>query len=165
MSNLDVLQKCFDFTRPSDLKAIGWYPYFKRVESAQGPEITIDGAKKVVVCSNNYLGLANHPKVIEASVEAARKYGTSGTGSRLLNGSTDLHEKVEKKFAKFVDKEDALLFTTGHHSNLGALAALVGKGEIFITDKLDHASIIDGCRLSFGEMARFRFIERSDPWP
>ncbi|MDR0823387.1 MAG: pyridoxal phosphate-dependent aminotransferase family protein [Endomicrobium sp.] len=159
---LDVLQKCFDFTRANDLRKAGWYSYFNRVESAQGPEVVIDGVKKIVVCSNNYLGLANHPKVIEASVEAARKYGTSGTGSRILNGTTDLHEKVEKKFAKFVHKEDAILFTTGHHSNLGALSSLIGKDEILITDKLDHASIIDGCRLSFGEMARFRHNNMAD---
>jgi 8-amino-7-oxononanoate synthase len=132
------------------------------VESAQGPEITIDGNKKIVVCSNNYLGLANDERVIEASVEAVRKYGTSGTGSRLLNGTTDLHEKVEKKFAKFVNKEDAILFTTGHQSNLGALQSLVGKSEVFICDKLNHASIIDGCRLSFGEMVRFRHNDMED---
>jgi 8-amino-7-oxononanoate synthase len=122
----------------------------------------IDGNKKIIVCSNNYLGLANHPKVIEASVLAAKKYGTSCTGSRFLNGTNDLHEKVEKKFAEFVGKEDAILFTTGHHSNLGALSSLVGKNEVFITDKLDHASIIDGCRLSPGEMARFRHNDMGD---
>jgi 8-amino-7-oxononanoate synthase len=162
MSNVDVLQKCFDFTKANDLRKAGWYPYFQQVQSAQGPEVMIDGVKKIVICSNNYLGLANHPKVIEASVEAARKYGTSGTGSRILNGTTDLHNKVEKKFAAFIGKEDAILFTTGHHSNLGALASLVGKGEIFVTDKLDHASIIDGCRLSLGEMARFRHNDMGD---
>ncbi|MDR3243550.1 MAG: pyridoxal phosphate-dependent aminotransferase family protein [Elusimicrobiota bacterium] len=159
---MDVLKKCFDFTRANELRAVGWYPYFNKVESAQGPEVIINGERKIVVCSNNYLGLANHPKVIEASMEAAKKYGTSGTGSRVLNGTIDLHVKVEKKFAEFVGKEDAVLFTTGHHSNLGALSCLVGKGEIFITDKLDHASIIDGCRLSFGDMARFRHNDMED---
>jgi 8-amino-7-oxononanoate synthase len=160
--SIDVLKKCFDFTRANELRAVGWYPYFNKVESAQGPEVIINGERKIVVCSNNYLGLANHPKVIEASMEAAKKYGTSGTGSRVLNGTIDLHVKVEKKFAEFVGKEDAVLFTTGHHSNLGALSCLVGKGEIFITDKLDHASIIDGCRLSFGDMARFRHNDMED---
>ncbi|MDR0485358.1 MAG: aminotransferase class I/II-fold pyridoxal phosphate-dependent enzyme [Elusimicrobiota bacterium] len=162
MGKLDVLQKCFDFTRANELRNLNWYPYFNRVETAQGPEVIVDGAKKIVVCSNNYLGLANHPKVVEASMAAAKKYGTSGTGSRLLNGTTDLHYKVEKKFADFVGKEDAILFTTGHHSNLGALQSLVGKGEMFICDKLDHASIIDGCRLSFGEMVRFRHNDMDD---
>ncbi|MDR0977527.1 MAG: pyridoxal phosphate-dependent aminotransferase family protein [Endomicrobium sp.] len=158
----DIFKKCFDFHAADELKQTGFYPYFHKVESEQGPEIIVDGAKKIVVCSNNYLGLANHPKVIESSVCAVKKYGTSCTGSRLLNGTNDLHEKVEKKFAKLVNKEEALLFTTGHHSNLGAISSLVGKGEVVITDKLDHASIIDGCRLSFGEMARFRHNDMGD---
>ncbi len=158
----DIFEKCNNFHGASDLKEAGVYPYFHRVESQQGPETIVEGKKKVVVCSNNYLGLASHPKVIEASMEAAKKYGTSGTGSRFLNGTSDLHEKVEKKFAKFVGKEDAVLFTTGHHSNLGSISSLVGKGEVVITDRLDHASIIDGCRLSFGDMARFRHNDMAD---
>ena len=158
----DIFEKCLAFHGANDLKKAGVYPYFHRIESQQGPETIVDGNKKVVVCSNNYLGLASHPKVIEASMEAAKKYGTSGTGSRFLNGTSDLHEKAENKFAKFVNKEAAILFTTGHHSNLGAIACLVGKGEVVITDKLDHASIIDGCRLSFGEMARFRHNDMAD---
>ncbi|MDR2860633.1 MAG: aminotransferase class I/II-fold pyridoxal phosphate-dependent enzyme [Elusimicrobiota bacterium] len=162
MGSKNIFNKCYEFTRANELKAAGFYPYFQRVESAQGPEVLIDGAKKIVVCSNNYLGLANHPKVIEASVEAARKYGTSCTGSRYLNGTNDLHEKVEEKFSKFVGKEASILFTTGHHSNLGAISSLVGKGDIVITDKLDHASIIDGCRLSLGEMVRFRHNDMGD---
>jgi len=158
----DILQKCFDFHAVNDLRKAGVYPYFHRVESQQGPETIVDGKKKVVVCSNNYLGLASHPKVIEASMEAAKKYGTSGTGSRFLNGTSDLHEKVEKKFAKFVNKEASILFTTGHHSNLGSISCLVGKGEVVVTDRLDHASIIDGCRLALGEMARFRHNDMAD---
>ncbi|MDR0956502.1 MAG: pyridoxal phosphate-dependent aminotransferase family protein [Endomicrobium sp.] len=160
--NSDIFDKCFNFVAADKLRSSGFYPYFHRVESEQGPEIIVNGTKKVVVCSNNYLGLANHPKVIEASINAVKKYGTSCTGSRFLNGTNDLHEKVEKKFAKFVGKEESILFTTGHHSNLGSLSCLVGKGEILITDKLDHASIIDGCRLSFGEMVRFRHNDMSD---
>ncbi|MDR1926836.1 MAG: pyridoxal phosphate-dependent aminotransferase family protein [Endomicrobium sp.] len=158
----DIFDKCFSFHAVDDLKKTGCYPYFHRIQSKQGPEIIIDGKKKIVVCSNNYLGLANHPKVIEASISATKRYGTSCTGSRFLNGTNDLHEKVEKKFAKFVGKEDAILFTTGHHSNLGALSSLVSKGEVFITDKLDHASIIDGCRLSSGEFVRFRHNDEAD---
>ncbi|MDR2426664.1 MAG: pyridoxal phosphate-dependent aminotransferase family protein [Endomicrobium sp.] len=158
----DIFEKCLNFHDANELKKSGFYPYFHTVESQQGPETVVDGKKKIVVCSNNYLGLASHPKVIESSIEAVKKYGTSGTGSRFLNGTSDLHEKVEKKFAKFINKESAVLFTTGHHSNLGAISSLVGKGEVIITDKLDHASIIDGCRLSFGEMARFRHNDMSD---
>ncbi|MDR2192277.1 MAG: pyridoxal phosphate-dependent aminotransferase family protein [Endomicrobium sp.] len=158
----DIFEKCVNFNVVNDLRQAGFYPYFHRVESAQGPEIIVEGKKKIIVCSNNYLGLANHPKVIEASAAAAKQYGTSCTGSRFLNGTNDLHEKVENKFANFVGKEAAVLFTTGHHSNLGALQSLVAKGEVLVTDKLDHASIIDGCRLSFGEMARFRHNDISD---
>ena len=158
----DVFTKCVKFTSAREVMAAGVYPYFKRVESAQGPVVIVEGKKKVVCCSNNYLGLADNPQVIEASIEAARKYGTSCTGSRFLNGTNDLHEKVERKFARFVGKESAILFTTGHHANLGAISVLVGKNDVVITDKLDHASIIDGCRLSYGEMVRYRHNDMQD---
>jgi len=158
----DIFNKCVKFTSARDIMAAGVYPYFKKIESEQGPEVIIEGKKKIVVCSNNYLGLANHPKVKEASIAAVRKYGTSCTGSRFLNGTNDLHEKVERKFARFVGKESAILFTTGHHSNLGAISTLVGKTDIVLTDKLDHASIIDGCRLAMGEMVRFRHNDMGD---
>ncbi|MEW6040329.1 MAG: aminotransferase class I/II-fold pyridoxal phosphate-dependent enzyme [Elusimicrobiota bacterium] len=158
----DLFNKCTKFTTAREVMAAGYYPYFHRIETAQGPEVIIDGKKKVVCCSNNYLGLTQHPKVVQAAIDAIKKYGTSCTGSRFLSGTIDLHEKVEKKFAKFIGKESALLFTTGHHSNLGAIQTLVSKGEIVITDKLDHASIIDGCRLSFGEMLRFRHNDMND---
>ena len=158
----DIFAKCFKFTTAREVMAAGCYPYFQRIETAQGPEVIIDGKRKVVCCSNNYLGLTLHPKVKRAAIEAIKKYGTSCTGSRFLSGTIDLHENVEKKFARFIGKESALLFTTGHHSNLGAIATLVNKGEIVITDKLDHASIIDGCRLSFGQMVRFRHNDMDD---
>ncbi len=145
--------------------AMGYYPYFQRIETAQGPEVIIDGKKKIVCCSNNYLGLTLHPKVKKAAINAIKKYGTSCTGSRFLSGTIDLHENVERKFARFIGKEAALLFTTGHHSNLGAISTLVGKGEIAITDKLDHASIMDGCMLakSFGAVLdRFKHNDMED---
>jgi 8-amino-7-oxononanoate synthase len=159
---VDLFAKCVKFTTAKEVMAAGVYPYFHKSESEQGPEVMVEGKKKIVICSNNYLGLACHPKVKEASIEAVRKYGTSPTGSRFLNGTFDLHEIAEKKFARFVGKESAILFTTGHHSNLGAISTLVGKGDIVITDKLDHASIIDGCRLSMGEMVRFRHNDMND---
>lgn len=158
----DLFSKCVKFTTAREVMASGCYPYFHRIETAQGPEVIIDGEKKIVCCSNNYLGLTLHPKVKNAAIEAIKKYGTSCTGSRFLSGTIDLHEKVEEKFARFVNKERALLFTTGHHSNLGAISTLVSKGEYVITDKLDHASIIDGCRLSFGDMLRFRHNDMND---
>lgn len=158
----DLFSKCVKFNTAHEIIAAGVYPYFKKIESSEGAEVIIEGSKRIVVCSNNYLGLAGHPKVKEASMEAVRKYGTSCTGSRFLNGTLDLHEKVEKKYARFVGKESAILFTTGHHANLGAISALVGKNDIVLTDKLDHASIIDGCRLALGEMVRFRHNDMAD---
>jgi 8-amino-7-oxononanoate synthase len=159
---MDLFNKCAKFTIAREAMAAGFYPYFHRIETAQGPVVKIDGKRKIVCCSNNYLGLTLHPRVKNASIEATRKYGTGCSGSRFLSGSLDIHEKVERKFAKFIGKESSLLFTTGHHSNLGAIAALVGKGDIVVTDKLDHASIIDGCRLSFGQMMRFRHNDMGD---
>lgn len=158
----DVFNKCVKFTTAREVMAAGFYPYFHRTESGQGPELIIDGKKRIVICSNNYLGLASHPKVKEASIEAVKKFGTSSTGSRFLNGTIELHEEAERKFARFVGKEAAILFTTGHHSNLGAISTLVGKSDVVITDKLDHASIIDGCRLALGEMVRFRHNDMGD---
>lgn len=159
---MDLFLKCEKFTAAREAKASGLYPYFVRIDSAQGPTAIVEGKKRVVICSNNYLGLANHPKVKEAAIAAIEKYGTSCTGSRFLNGTIDLHEKVERRFARFVGKEAALLFTTGHQSNLGAIASIVTRGEYILTDKLDHASIIDGCHLSHGEMLRFRHNNMDD---
>ena len=159
---MDLFDKCIKFTQAREAIKSGYYPYFQRIETAQAPEVIIDGVKKIVCCSNNYLGLTRHPKVVEASINAIKKYGTSCTGSRFLSGSLDLHEKVEKKFAKFIGKESAIMFTTGHHSNLGAISTLAVKGEIIIADKIDHASIIDGCRLSYAELVRFRHNDMTD---
>lgn len=159
---MDLFSKCVKFTAAKEAQAANLYPYFTRIDSAQGPTAIVEGKKRIVICSNNYLGLANHPKVKAAAIDAINKYGTSCTGSRFLNGTIDLHEKVERKLARFVGKESAILFTTGHHSNLGAISTLVSKGEYIITDKLDHASIIDGCRLSYGEMLRFRHNDIDD---
>jgi len=161
-SHGDVFSKCVKFTTAREVMAAGVYPYFKKIENTEGAEVLIEGSNKIVICSNNYLGLAGHPKVKEASIEAVRKYGTSCTGSRFLNGTLDLHEKAERKYARFIGKESAILFTTGHHANLGAISTLVGKNDIVLTDKLDHASIIDGCRLALGEMVRFRHNDMQD---
>jgi 8-amino-7-oxononanoate synthase len=158
----DIFGKCVKFNTAHEIMAAGMYPYFHQTESAQGPDVIVDGKSRVVCCSNNYLGLASNPRVKEASRKAIEKYGTSCTGSRFLNGTIDLHNKVEQRFASFVGKESAVLFTTGHHANLGAISTLVGKNDIVITDKLDHASIIDGCHLAHGEMVRYRHNDMDD---
>jgi 8-amino-7-oxononanoate synthase len=116
----------------------------------------------IMVGSNNYLGLTNHPKVKEAAIEAVRKYGTGCAGSRFLNGTLDIHVTLEEKLARFMRKEAALIFSTGFQVNLGVISALVGKDDVVIIDKMDHASIIDGCRLSFGELKKFKHNDMAD---
>ena len=158
----DIFDKCFRFDKAKSLISQGIYPYFRMIESAQDPEILMNGRKMIMVGSNNYLGLTNHPKVKEAAIEAIRKYGTGCAGSRFLNGTLDIHVKLEEKLARFMRKEAALIFSTGFQVNLGTISALVGKDDVVIIDKMDHASIIDGCRLSFGEVRKFRHNDMTD---
>ncbi|OGW56256.1 MAG: 8-amino-7-oxononanoate synthase [Nitrospirae bacterium RBG_13_43_8] len=158
----DLFDKCSRFDKAKMLISHGLYPYFRIIESAQDPYIMIKGRKMIMVGSNNYLGLTSHPKVKEASIEAIKKYGTGCAGSRFLNGTLDIHVNLEEKLARFIRKEAALIFSTGFQVNLGVISALVGKDDIVIIDKMDHASIIDGCRLSFGEIKKFRHNDLSD---
>lgn len=158
----DIFDKCFRFNKAKQLMAHGIYPYFRIIESAQEPEITMNGRRMIMVGSNNYLGLTNHPKVKEAAINAIKKYGTGCAGSRFLNGTLDIHVQLEEKLARFMRKEAALIFSTGFQVNLGVISALAGKEDIVIIDKMDHASIIDGCRLCFGEIRKFRHNDLSD---
>jgi 8-amino-7-oxononanoate synthase len=159
---MGLFDKCYGFTRAKEVMAMGVYPYFIPLSDTEGTEVTIDGRKLIMIGSNNYLGLTTHPKVREAAVEAVRKYGTSCTGSRFLNGTLHLHKQLEEELADFVGKEAALVFSTGYQTNLGTISALVGRGDVVITDKEDHASIIDGCRLAYGDMLRFRHNDMAD---
>ncbi|MCI0469900.1 MAG: pyridoxal phosphate-dependent aminotransferase family protein, partial [Nitrospirae bacterium] len=138
------------------------YPFFRVIESAQDPEVIMNGRKMIMVGSNNYLGLTNHPKVKEAAIEAVKKYGTGCAGSRFLNGTLDIHVKLEEKLARFMRTDSALVFSTGFQVNLGVISALVGKDDVVVIDKMDHASIVDGCRLSYGEVKRFRHNDMTD---
>ncbi len=158
----DIFDKCSRFTKAKMLMEHGLYPYFRIIESAQDPEVILNGRRMIMVGSNNYLGLTNHPKVKEASIEAIKKYGTGCAGSRFLNGTLDIHVQLEEKLARFMRKDAALIFSTGFQVNLGVISALVGKDDIVIIDKMDHASIIDGCRLSFGEVRKFRHNDMAD---
>ncbi len=158
----DLFEKCYNYTEARDLQATGFYPYFLPLEDTEGTEVVIDGHKLLMLGSNNYLGLTTHPKVRQATIDAVNKYGTSCTGSRFLNGTLALHHELERRLANFVDKEAALVFSTGMQVNLGAISSLVCKGDIVITDKDDHASIVDGARLSFGKMLRFRHNDVED---
>jgi len=158
----DIFEKCFRFTTAYELQKIGMYPYFRIIESAQGPEVIMNGRKMIMIGSNNYLGLTNHPKVKEAAINAIKKYGTGCAGSRFLNGTLDIHVELEDKLARFMRKEAALVFSTGFQVNLGVIASLVGKDDVVIIDKMDHASIVDGCRLSFGEVKRYKHNDIED---
>lgn len=158
----DVFEKCFKFTIAYELQKIGVYPYFRMIESAQGPEVIMNGRKMIMIGSNNYLGLTNHPKVKEAAINAIKKYGTGCAGSRFLNGTLDIHVELEEKLARFMRKEAALIFTTGFQVNLGVISSLIGKDDVVIIDKMDHASIVDGCRLSFGEVKRYKHNDMED---
>ena len=140
----------------SGLKESGHYFFFRKLESPQDSEVVVNGKRVIMIGSNNYLGLTNHPRVKEAAIKAIEKYGTGCAGSRFLNGNLDIHEELEKKLARFFRKEAALVFATGYQTNLGAISALVGRNDVAIIDKYDHASIIDGCRLSFGEVKKYR---------
>jgi len=153
---VELFQKCYKFTRAREAMETGDYPYFIPLSDTEGTEVTIDGRKLIMIGSNNYLGLTTHPKVREAAIEAVRQYGTSCTGSRFLNGSLRLHNQLEEELADFVGKEAAVVFSTGYQVNVGTISALVGRGDVVITDKEDHASIVDGCQMALGEMLRFR---------
>ena len=158
----DIFNKCLKFDKAKTLISHGLYPFFRTIQSAQDPEVVLDGRKMIMVGSNNYLGLTSHPKVKEAAIAAIRKYGTGCAGSRFLNGTLDIHVQLEEKLARFMRKDAALIFSTGFQVNLGVISALVGKDDIVIIDKMDHASIIDGCRLSFGEVKKFRHNDMAD---
>jgi len=159
---MDLFEKCARFTSVREAMAQGLYAYFRPIASAQDAEVVVNGRRLIMIGSNNYLGLANHPRVKEAAIEAVRRYGTGCAGSRFLNGTLDIHEELERKLARFVRKEAAAVFATGFQTNLGVISSLVGKNDVAIIDKLDHASIIDGCRLAQGEVRRFRHNDMED---
>jgi len=160
---MDVFEKCSKiFEQTQELKARGYYFFFRKLESPQDSEVVINGKRVIMIGSNNYLGLTNHPRVKEAAIKATEKYGSGCAGSRFLNGTLEIHEELEKKLARFFRKEAALVFATGYQTNLGAISALVGRNDMAILDKYDHASIIDGCRLSFGTVKKFRHNDMKD---
>lgn len=151
-----VFDKCRKYTRAREAMAAGVYPYFHRIDSAQEPDVICDGQPMIMMSSNDYLGLTSHPKVKEAAIDAIRKFGTGCAGSRFLNGTLAMHEEMEAKLAKFLGKEAAAVFPTGFQANLGAISALVGKSEYVIIDRMNHASIYDGCRLSYGQIKKYQ---------
>jgi len=149
-------EKLSKFTRAEEVKKAGLYPYFRVIESDQDTEVMINGKKVLMFGSNSYLGLTNHPAIKKASIAAVNKYGCGCAGSRFLNGTLDIHLELENKLAEFVGKEAALVFSTGFQVNLGVIPALLGRHDYLILDELDHASIIEGARLSFGRTLKYR---------
>jgi 8-amino-7-oxononanoate synthase len=153
---MDVFEKCRNFTAAKDAIERGIYPYFIPLNENEGTEVVFQGQRLIMCGSNNYLGLTTHPKVREAAIEAVKRFGTSCTGSRFLNGTLAMHEQLESELADWVGMEAALVFSTGMQTNLGTISALIGRDDVVILDKDDHASIVDGARLGYGKIERFR---------
>ncbi len=154
---MDIFQKCRDSSsRTVEMRAAGVYPYYRTLSSAQDPVVIHEGRELVMLGSNNYLGLTNHPEVKEAAATALARYGTGCAGSRLLNGTLDIHVQLEQRLAEFLGRGAVLIFSTGYQVNLGVLSCLLDRSDIAFLDSLDHASIIDGCRLGFGRSYKFR---------
>jgi 8-amino-7-oxononanoate synthase len=167
-----LFEKCRQFTKAREVQAAGLYPYFKPISESEDTVVTIEGQRRIMLGSNNYLGLTHHPKVLEAAEQALHRYGSGCTGSRFLNGSLDLHEQLESALATFLGKEACLVFSTGYTANLGLISGLIGRGDVVLLDKLDHASIVDGAKMSYGDTERFnhndlgnleRKLERQKP--
>ncbi len=158
----DLFAKIALLTRPKAVEELGCYPFFIPLESEAGPEVVIDGRKLIMLGSNNYLGLTQDPRVKTAAIEAVEKYGSGCTGSRLMNGTLDLHRRLEHRLARFVQKGDAMTFTTGYQTNLGTISALAGRHDTIVLDRAVHASIVDGCRLSMAETVRFKHNDMAD---
>ena len=159
---MDVFQKCREFTRAQEMRDAGMYQMFREIGSPQDPVVTIDGQKVIMLGSNNYLGLTSHPKVKEAAIAATHKYGTGCAGSRILNGTLDIHVRLEERLANFMNRKTALVFSTGYGVNVGVLSCLLDRHDVAILDKMDHASIIDGVRLSYGKALKFRHNDPDD---
>jgi 8-amino-7-oxononanoate synthase len=154
-ADIALFEKCRTYTRADEVKAQGLYPYFKPISESEDTVVVIEGQKRIMLGSNNYLGLTHHPKVLEAATRALHIYGSGCTGSRFLNGTLDLHLQLEAALAQFLGKDDCIVFSTGYNANLGLISGLVTKGDVVFLDKLDHASIVDGAKMSFGTTVRF----------
>lgn len=149
-------QKLAQYTAPQEAKAAGIYPYFRAIASEQDPEVIINGRKVLMFGSNCYSGLVNDPRIKEAAIEATRKYGTGCAGSPFLNGTLDLHKQLEHRLAEYIGKEDVMIYSTGFGVNLGVVSCLTGREDYILWDEQDHASIIEGRRLSFSQCLKYK---------
>ena len=159
---MDLFEKCYRRSPIDDLREQDLFPYFRELQSRQDTEVIMAGLRRILLGSNNYLGLTTQPEVMQAGLDALRCYGTGCSGSRLLNGTLELHLTFEREMAAFLRKEDVVTFSTGFQSNLGIISALVGLGDYVICDRENHASIYDACRLSYGKMLRYRHNDMAD---
>lgn len=159
---MDIFEKCFNYTAADDTRKMGIYPYFHALESKQDAEVIMEGKRRIMLGSNNYLGLTTYPEIIEAGIKAFEKYGSGCSGSRFLNGTLELHLELEAELADFLNKEAVVTFSTGFQSNLGIISAIVGRGDYVICDRENHASIYDGCKLSYGKMLRYKHNDMDD---
>lgn len=159
---MDLFKKCKDYSLVKEIKSLGIYPYFRELESKQDIEVIMDGKRRIMLGSNNYLGLTTHPEVVQAGVDAMKEYGSGCSGSRFLNGTLNLHTELESKLAKFLNKEAVVTFSTGFQSNLGIISAITSKDDYIISDRENHASIYDGCKLSYAKMLRYRHNDMQD---
>jgi 8-amino-7-oxononanoate synthase len=159
---VDLFEKCRLFTRADEVKASGYYPYFRAIEENEGPIVSIEGRQVIMAGSNNYLGLTAHPRVRQASLDAISKYGTGCSGSRYLTGTVDLHNILEERLAAFLGKESCLLFSTGYQTAQGVIPTLVQRGEYVISDKENHACIVAGTLMAKGGFANFERFKHND---
>ena len=159
---MDLFKKCSSLTKVEIAKKNNIYPYYHQLNSKQGPEVVMEGKDIIMIGSNNYLGLTSHPEVIEAGIKALEQYGSGCSGSRFLNGTLTAHVELEKELAEFLKKEDVVTFSTGFQSNLGIISAIAGRSDYILCDKENHASIYDGCRLSFARMLRYEHSDMVD---
>jgi len=159
---MDVFQKCFDYKYVDQVRELGVYPYFRVLTSGQDPVVTIDGRDVVMLGSNNYLGLTSHPEVKAASIAAIERYGSGCAGSRFLNGTLDIHVRLEERLAAFMRRPAAVIFSTGFQVNLGVISCLLDRSDVVYLDSLDHACILDGARLGFARHAKFQHNDMED---
>jgi 8-amino-7-oxononanoate synthase len=159
---MDIFEKCYNFTTVKQAKELGVYPYFHALQSRQDVEVVMEGKRRIMLGSTNYLGLTTDPEIIEAAIKATEQYGSGCSGSRFLNGTLSVHLELEAELAEFLRKEACVTFSTGFQSNLGIISAIVGLGDYVICDKENHASIYDGCKLSYGKMLRYRHNDMAD---
>ena len=159
---MDLFKKCLDFTRVEAIKEAGLYPYFHEITSKQHSEVTMEGRRTIMLGSNNYLGLTVDPRTISAAKEAVDRFGTGCSGSRYLNGTLSLHVEMEKRLARFFHKDDCVSFSTGYQANLGIISALCSRHDVVVSDKLNHASIVDACKLSYAKMLRYEHNDMED---